>query len=45
MDNLNRRAYIGLGKKLKRLPKIWWSSNVTKYQNVERFKRSRLRRL
>jgi phytoene synthase len=25
MDNLNRRAYIGLGGKLRRLPRIWWN--------------------
>jgi phytoene synthase len=34
MDNLNRRAYIGLGGKLRRLPRIWWNVKTLKRSNV-----------
>lgn len=34
MDNLNRRAYIGLSGKLRRLPRIWWNVKTLKCSNV-----------
>ncbi|MGC9399774.1 MAG: phytoene/squalene synthase family protein [Anaerolineae bacterium] len=38
MDNLNRRAYIGLGGKLRRLPRIWWNVSTLKRSNVLRLR-------
>lgn len=34
MDNLNRRACIGLGGKLSRLPRIWWDAKTLKPSDV-----------
>lgn len=39
MDNLNRRAYIGLGGKLRRLPRIWWNVQTLKRSNVSTSRR------
>jgi phytoene synthase len=36
MDNLNRRAYIGLSGKLRRLPRIWLNVQTLKRSNVQR---------